>query len=98
MRQDYWVVVRVDDARRRIGRHRDLVHVAHRRQLGADIDQLPYARLVHQIANRPPHESAVNARRLTDIRQTGRNLLGGLTVGRVIILAAEEVIVDARGN
>jgi hypothetical protein len=72
--------------------------VVHRRQPGADIDQLPYARLVHQIANRPPHESAVNARLLTDIRQIGRNLLGGLPVGRIIVLSAEEVIVNACGT
>jgi hypothetical protein len=98
VREDHRVVVHLADARRRVGLHRDLVHVALRGQPGADIDELPDARLVHQIANRPPHESAGNARRFTDIRQIGRNLLGGLPVSGIIVLSAEEVIVNARGT
>ena len=89
-------MIDVDDPGRRIGVQRHLVHVSHRGQPGTDVDQLPDARLMHQVTDHPAHEGAVNSGRLANIRQMCRDRSRGFPVGRVIIFAAEEVVVNAR--
>ena len=88
------VVIRVQDAG--LGRDRlgDLVHVTFRRDAGADVEELPYPRLPGEVADGAAEERPVRAGGERPVRVDPGRLLGRLPVGGVIVLAAEQVVVD----
>jgi hypothetical protein len=96
VRQHDRIVVDVDDAGLRAGLQRDLVRVAHRGQSGADVDDLLDASLADQVADDPAEEGPVPLHRQPDVRQLRDHRLADRAVGRVIVLAAEQVVIDPR--
>jgi hypothetical protein len=67
--------------------------VVHRRQSGADVQELPDPRLADQEPHDPAQEHPVGARMADDIGQHGRDLIAHLTVDRVIVLAAQILVI-----
>jgi hypothetical protein len=65
------------------------VRVVRRRQAGADVEELPDARLVGQEPDRPAKERTVLARRGPCHRRRGQHLARYFTVGREVVLAAQ---------
>jgi hypothetical protein len=96
VREHQRVVVDVDDPGRGRDRLRHLVHVIRGRQAGPDVEELPNAGLGGQVPDRAAEERPVLARGDADGRVGLQDLLGGLAVGRKVVLAAEEVVVDPR--
>ena len=96
MREDEGVVVDVDDPR--LGRDAlgDLVGVVGRGQAGADVEELPDAGLSRQVAHRTTEEQPVHARVLDDLGEPRGDAVADLAVDRVVVLAAEPVVPDAR--
>jgi hypothetical protein len=94
---DHGIVVDVDDAA--LGRDalRDLVGVVGGGQPGADVQELPDARLAGQVARRPPQEVAVLQRGQPGGREALENLVPGGAIDREVVLAAEPVVVSAGG-
>jgi hypothetical protein len=91
---DDGVVVDVDDADVGVDLVRDLADVARRGQAGPDVDELGDARLADQEADDPAEERAIVLR---GQGRLGRELHGAareLAVGREVVLAADEVVVD----
>jgi len=79
-----------------MGGRRHLVHVPHRRQPRADVDELPDSRLVHQEADRPLHKGPIDTGGFANIWQIRGDLLGRIPVGGIMVSAAEEVVVNPR--
>lgn len=96
VREHYRVVIHVDDARSRVGGHRHLVYVPPGRQAGANVNQLPDAGLVHQVADRAAHEGAVDLGGFAYIGQIRRDLITRIPVRGIIIFAAQEIVVNSR--
>ena len=95
VRDDDRVVIDVDHARPRVQLARDLVDIARGGQPRADVDELPDARLVGQEPDGAAQETPVRPRRCPRIGHHGQQLAGGLPVFGVVVLAAEQVVVDA---
>ncbi len=88
------VIVHVDDARLRRRPLGHLVGVVGGRQAGADVQELPHPGLVDQVLHRPAQERPVGPDAGQHARVGRDDLLGGLAVGLVVVLAAEPVVVD----
>jgi len=72
------------------------VRVAHRGQSGADVDDLLDAGLTDQVADHPAEEGPVPLHRPPDVRQLRDHRLADRAVDRVVVLAAEQVVIDPR--
>ena len=94
---DERVLVDVDDPRVGHGALHDLVGVADGGQAGSDVDELPDV-LPCDESRGPLVETAVAPRGLGQLRHLGAYLLGRYPVNFVIVLAAEEVVVQSRGR
>jgi len=66
VRDDHRVVVDVHHAAVRRLRARHLVHVAHRRQAGPDVEELPDPEVAGEVADGPPEEEPVLQRAAAD--------------------------------
>jgi hypothetical protein len=95
VREHHRVVIDVDDPGVRAGRGGHLVGVAGRGQARPDVDDLADADLADQVPDDPAEEFAVLPDREPRVRQQPADDLGGLPVDRVVVLAAEQAIVDA---
>ena len=82
------VVVDVGDPGARRDLPGDLVHVPGRRDAGADVDDLPDARLAGQEPHGPLQERPVGPRRVACFRRRLEQLADGLPVGGVVVLSA----------
>jgi hypothetical protein len=87
------VVVDVNDARARLHRLCHLVHVAHARQPGTEVEELGDPCFLHQVPDGAAEEGPVLPHRRPKRRRDRERLLGDLPVGGEIVLAAEEVVV-----
>ena len=96
VRQHQGIVVGVHDPGVRCHLLGHLVGIARCRQPGADVQELPDARLAGQVPDRPPQEGPVRPGLGHDARQHRRNLVASLPVGRVVVRAAQPVIPDPR--
>jgi hypothetical protein len=87
----------VDVHHPRVGRDalRDLVHVLGGRQSRADVEELPDTVLLHQRGHRAAQEVAVVPYVEVPARIGGERGGGRVPVGRVVVLATEEDVVDA---
>src|SRR5580693_4481010 len=74
--EDHRIVIDVDHPGRRVGVQGDLVGVAHGRQPGPDVDDLPYARLIDQVADHPAEEGPVPLDGELYVRQLGDHRFG----------------------
>ncbi len=93
--QHEWVVVHVDDAGSRRDPLRDLVGVLGGGQPGADVEELAEPHLTGEELHGPAQERAVLAGGHPDRGERGGHLVGGLTVGGEVVLAAQPVVVPA---
>jgi len=93
------VVIDIDHPAVRGGRLRDLVHAVHRGQPGADVKELPDADLIGQVPDHAHQELAVLDRRGPHhaARHHRDDSLRGGPVGRVVVLAAEVVVIHPGG-
>jgi hypothetical protein len=73
----------------------DLVDVAPGRQAAAEVDELADAGLAGQEADGPAQERPVVLDHLAGDGRDAEELVGHLTVGGEVVLAAQEVVVDA---
>ena len=94
MRADHRIVVDVHHTRVRRDRLRHLVHAVLRGQAGAEVEKLADARLPSQEADHPADERPVVTDHPRDIGERGGQLLRGPPVGREVVLAAQNVVVD----
>jgi hypothetical protein len=74
----------------------DFVGVAHGRQPGSDVDELPHALLRNELG-RPLVEAPVGEGRVPDLRGGLEYLLGGEAVGLEVVMTLEHVVVDPGG-
>ena len=81
------VVVYVHDARLRRHPLGYLVRVVHRGQPGPDVQELPDARLGHQVVHRPAEERPLRADADQDVGEGLHDLLGRRPVDREVVLA-----------
>jgi hypothetical protein len=88
------VVVHVADPSLRNDALSDLVHVGWSWQSGADVKELPAARLGGQVTNDPSQEGTVLPGPDPGVRPCSQDLVGRRAVGREIILTAERVVID----
>ncbi|GAJ85189.1 hypothetical protein NBRGN_088_00030 [Nocardia brasiliensis NBRC 14402] len=97
MRQHERIVVHVNDLG--LGRDtlRDLVRVLHRRQSGADVEELPDARLGGEMTHHADQESARLPGHRADIREYRFAGLAGNAVDFVKVLSPEPIIPDPCG-
>jgi hypothetical protein len=93
MSENERVIVGVDHAGRRRDFLRDLVDVVRGRQSGADVEELPDARLGRQVPHRAAEERPVLARRDPDGRHVPQHPRRRLAVGGEVVLPANEVVV-----
>src|ERR1700722_12616192 len=94
MREHDRVVVRVDDPRVRGDLLNHLMQVRPGGNTRTDIEELPYP-LGSQVRHRAAHEVTVGPDLADDGRPDGDDGLGCAAIGRVIVLAAEPVVIDA---
>jgi hypothetical protein len=92
------VVIDVGHADARRDLPGDLVHVPCGGDAGADVDDLPYARLAGQEPHRPLQERPVSPRGVACFRRGLEQLADGLPVGGVVVLAAQILIIYWAGN
>jgi hypothetical protein len=94
VRQHDGVVVHVDHPA--AGGHglRDLVGVGRRGDAGPDVEELPDPGLRGQIADRALHEGTVGEHRVDQVRIGLQRRVAGRPVHRVVVLAAEPVVID----
>jgi len=97
VREDEGVVVHVDHARFRGDGLGHLVRVARGRQAGADVQELPDPGPRRQVPDRPAQERPVGPSQPDDVREHRHDLVADLTVGLVVVLAAQPVIPDPGG-
>src|SRR5690606_32810703 len=90
------VVVDVDDPHAGVDGPGDLVDVVLARQAGADVEDLPDPGLAHQVGHAAAQEGAVVPGDLPDLGDHGAHGVGGPPVDLEVVLAAEQVVVDAR--
>jgi hypothetical protein len=88
VREDHWIVVRVDDAGVRCDRLSDFVGVAGGRDTGADVKELADAGRACQVTNRVCQERALGANAPAKSGVGGECLLGCLSVDGEVVLAA----------
>src|SRR6185437_7431181 len=88
------VIVHVDHSR--LWRYRlcDLVHVVRAWQAGTDVKELPDTRVVDQVPDGTTEKGAVLAHRGAHSPPALHGFFRGLPIGRVVVLAAEVVVVD----
>jgi hypothetical protein len=96
VREHHRVAVHVHDARRRRYRLRHLVHVVGGGQAGADVKELPDARLGRQEPHRAAEEPAVLPQPGPPRGPCGQRLIGHGAVGGEVVLAADVVVIHAR--
>ena len=94
VRQHDGVVVHVDHPALGGDGLGDLVAVGRGRDAGPDVEELPDPRLGGQVADRAGHEGTVGAHRVDQVRIGLQRRVAGRPVHRVVVLAAEPVIVD----
>ena len=70
------------------------MHVRLGRQAGADIEELPDARLGHQPGHGPVHERPVGADITDHSRPDRDDRFGRLPVSSEVVLAAQPVVID----
>ena len=92
MRQDKRIVIDVDDPGVRGYPLGDLVGIVLAGQPGADIEELADLHLTRQVTDNPGDEIAGRASLVEDTRIELRELVTGLFVDRVVILAAQPVV------
>jgi hypothetical protein len=97
VRQHDGVVIHVDDAGLRGDGLCDLVGVACRRYPGADVEELADPAVGDQVADRSGEEGPVHPGPAHHVRQCLDHLVAGFAVGGEVVLAVEQVIVDASG-
>jgi hypothetical protein len=90
------VIVGVGDSRIRAGFGGHLVKRALGGQAGADVQELPDARLGGQVPGGHPQEGAVGQRLSPGLRDQSHDLLGSCPVSGEIVLAAEVVVIHPR--
>ena len=96
VQQDDRVVVGVDDPCSGSRPLRHLMGVVHGGQAGADVEELPDARVGRQVMHDGGEEHPDAAGDVGHGGHDGEHFLGGDPVGREVVLAAEPVVVDAR--
>jgi hypothetical protein len=96
VREHHRVVIDVDHPGLGFNPQRHLVRVPGRRQPGTHIHDLVKAGFRDQVPDDPSQECAVRLHVCQQVRQLGLHGLADLPVGRIIILATEQVIVNAR--
>jgi hypothetical protein len=96
VQQHHRVVVHVDHAAVRRDRLRDLVHVLHGRQAGAEVEELPDAGLGGQETDHPGQKRPARPGRLHRLGEDLVGLFRGPPVGLEVVLAAQPVVVDPR--
>src|SRR5690606_33097741 len=96
VREHERVVVDVDDPALRGDPLRHLVGVVRRREPGADVEELADAGLARQELHDPPQETPRLPRVHPDLRVDRGDGVTRLPVDGVVVLAAEEVVPDAR--
>jgi hypothetical protein len=72
----------------------DLVGVACGRDAGADVEKLPDPRLPGEVADNPAQEGPVGPGREAHFRGDLEHGIDGGPVGRIVVLAAQQVVVD----
>jgi hypothetical protein len=72
----------------------DLVGVAGGGQAGADVEELPDAKVGHQVVHRAGQERAVSPGDFPDDGRGLEHVVAGGAVGGVVVLAAEPVVPD----
>jgi hypothetical protein len=87
------VVVRVHHPGGRVDHLGDLVRVLHRRQAGAEVEELLDA-LQRHVPDRPAECGPVEPRAVTAVTHDRDRLGGDLAVDREVVLAAEDGVVD----
>jgi hypothetical protein len=94
VRHHHRIVVGVDDPR--LGRDRlgYFVRVVSRGKAGADVEELPDARLARQVADRAGQERPVGAHGQGQVRVRLQRPVTGLPVGGEMVLAAQPVVID----
>ncbi len=90
------VVVHVDDARVGGDGLGDLVDVALGGQAAAEVDELPDPGLAGEEADDPAQEGPVVLDHVAGDRRDRQELFGHLAVGGEVVLAVQQVVVDAR--
>jgi len=95
--EDQGVVVAVHDPAGRVDGLGDLVHAVRRRQPGADVEELPDARLGRQVPHGPAQERPVLPRGGASVRRMLQHLLRQRPVGGEVVLPADHVVVHAGG-
>jgi len=98
VRYHHRVVVHVDHAAVARLSSGYLVHAAHRRQPGPDVEKLPDPGVAGQVANRAPEETPVLLGGAPHhvLAEHVKGPPSGLPVGREVVLAAEHVVVHSR--
>ena len=97
VREHDGVVIDVNDAGLRGDGLGDLVGVACRRYSGADVQELAYPALGDQVPHSPGEEGAVHPGPADHVRQGRDHLVARVAVGGEVVLAAEQVVIDAGG-
>ncbi|GAA3208599.1 hypothetical protein GCM10020256_05170 [Streptomyces thermocoprophilus] len=97
MGEDDRVVVDVDDPGLGGVTLGDLVGVVGGGQAGADVEELPYAGLGDEVAHGAAEEPAVGLGVVADARVQLADLVAGLLVDFVVVLAAKPVVPDPGG-
>src|SRR3954447_21852325 len=87
------VVVDVDDTRFRRDRLGHLVHVVRGRDPGAEVEELPYPRILDQVRHGTAEKTTVLKGRDLYRREDGLDGVAGYPVGREVVLAAQPVVV-----
>src|ERR1700722_4052227 len=95
VREYHRIVVDVHDPGLAIGPPRHVVHVTRGRQAGTNIDKLADTGVGSQKIHRSPQKGPVRPARLANVRQIGHYFIAGLPVSRVIVFAAEQVVINA---
>ena len=89
------VVVDVDHAGGGLDPLGDLVHVLRGRQARADVQQLPHAGLADQVADHAAEDVTLGPHAHLDGGQRRDHLVADGPVGGEVVLAAQQVVVDA---
>ena len=96
MRADDRIIVDIYDPSPRVGGAGDLVHVALRGQAGADVHELAEAGRRHQVPHHPAQERPVGAGARWRIRSHLQGEFDNGAISGVVILPAEEGVIDPR--
>src|SRR5260370_23236131 len=92
----YGIVVNVEHSRSRLPSLRNLVHIAARRQAGADVNVLVDARFGGKELNGALQESSVLPSGQGRLRHQASQLLRSLSVSGKVVFAAKQTVIDPR--